>query len=134
MNVLVSILLVLETGTALAVGPALTVMPRELRGLPGEPLCAALTVITSDARPVDIRIPDVSNLVVRAVEKIPIQRTADGLFVQGYRIIWQGLNSGSVTVTNLTAVFQETRQTFPSLKITVDDVEAALPPAKGAGQ
>ena len=144
----------LLAGTALAGEPVLTCEPRELRGLPGEPLRAELTVETDRAVPIQLRIPAVSNLVLYTVEKVPITRTKDGRFVQKRIIIWQGIEAGSVTLTNLTVVFQGLEnteekvypanggvpdigknkqaltQTVPSIGITIDPVEPALPPAK----
>lgn len=106
----------------------LTIDPQTLRGIPGEQLRTELTVETALAGPVQIRIPSASNLVLRAVEKIPIRRTKAGTFVQKRIIIWQGVEAGSTAVTNLTAVFQGLERFFPNLGITVDAVEPAKPP------
>jgi ribosomal protein L11 len=122
--------------------------PQVLHGLPGEPLRVELTVETERATAIQLRIPAVSNLVLRTVEKVPIQRTATGRFVQKRIIIWQGIEAGSTTLTNLTVVFQGLEnsdpkaptlgknqqaltQSVPDIGITVDAVEPAAPPAKG---
>ena len=136
------VLLTLLAGYALADGPVvLKCQPQVLRGIPGAPLRAELTVETPDAQPVRVLIPSVSNLFLRTVEKVPIQRTADGQFVQKRIVIWQGTEAGSVTITNLSADFGGTANLFPVLEITIDAVPvaplpAALPlppPAKGEG-
>lgn len=120
--------------TALAGEPVLTASPRELRGLPGEPLRVELTVVTPDAQPMHLSVPATSNLVVRTVEKNPIQRTADGRFVQKYTVFWQGTASGRITLTNLTAVFRDKNAVFPTIGITIDAVEPADPPRSGEPQ
>lgn len=141
--------LTLFAGTVLAGEPiVLKCDPQVLRGLPGEPLRVELTVETERATAIQLRIPAVSNLVLRTVEKVPIQLTADGRFVQKRIIIWQGLEAGSTTLTNLTVVFQGLEnsdpnvpalgknqqaltQSVPNIGITIDTVEPAAPPAKG---
>lgn len=120
--------------TALAGEPVLTASPRELRGLPGEPLRVELTVVTPDAQPVRLSVPSASNLVVRTVERIPVQRTSDGRFVQKYTVLWQGTASGSITLTNLTAVFRDKKAVFPAIGITIDAVDPAAPPRSGEPQ
>jgi len=121
---------ILLAGTALAGEPALTVEPRELRGVPGEPLRIELTVETVDAVPVRLRIPAVSNLLVRTVERIPIRRTESGRFVHQRIVIWQGLEAETVTLTNLIAETSSGRLTFPEVRITVEAVEPARLPAR----
>ena len=96
---------VLAATVALAGEPLITCEPQELRGIPGEPLQLEITIETDRAAPIHLRIPAVSNLVLRTVEKIPIQRTESGRYVQKRIILWQGIEAGSVTLTNLTAVF-----------------------------
>ncbi len=137
----------LLAGTVLAAEPLLTCEPRELRGLPGEPLQLELTVETDRANPIRLRIPAVQNLFLRTVEKIPIQRTAEGRYVQKRILIWQGLEAGSATLTNLTVQLQALEKSdpkvpsigketkyethlFPGIGITIDAVTPAEPPAK----
>lgn len=117
-------------GPAWAGPPRLAVTPQELSGIPGQPLRVELTVETDRAEPVQLKIPAVSNLVLRAVEKVPIQRTKAGTYVQKRIVIWQGVEAGSATVTNLTAVFQTLENVFPNIGITVDAVEPAATPKK----
>jgi hypothetical protein len=108
--------------------PHLFCNPQQLRGLPGEPLRAELTVETDRVPAIQLRIPAVSNLVLRTVEKVPVQRTAAGRFVQKRIIIWQGIEAGSATLTNLTVQLDDVTLLFPNLGITVDRVVPAAPP------
>jgi hypothetical protein len=123
-------LLTLTAATALAGGPKITCEPRELRGMPGEPLQVELRVETDHAVPMQLRIPSVSNLVLRTVEKIPIRRTPDGRFVQKRIVIWQGVEVGSVALTNLMIQTSAATQLCPIIGITIDEVVPATPPAK----
>jgi hypothetical protein len=127
-----TVLLTLFAGTVLA-GETIVLKcdPQVLRGLPGEPLRAELTIETPDAKPVRVLIPAVSNLLLRTVEKVPIQRTKEGRFVQKRIIIWQGVEAGSTLVTNLSVQVGTATQLLPSIGITIDAVEPAAPPAKG---
>jgi len=124
------IFLPLCAATVLASEPvALKCEPLALRGIPGVPLRAELTVETLDAKPVRILIPAVSNLVLRTVEKVPIQRTADSRFVQKRIIIWQGVEAGQTVLTNLTAEVGGVQHIFKNLEIIIDAVPVAPPPA-----
>lgn len=128
------ILLALWTGFVLAGGPVLTLDPRVLRGVPGEPLQIELTIETADTLPVRLLVPSISNLTVRTVERIPIRRTAEGRFVQKRIVIWQGLEAGTTTLTNLLAETSAGRFAFPPVQITVDPVEPAKPPVKESAE
>jgi len=124
------VLMTLLAGSTLAAGPVvLKCHPQVLRGIPGAPLRTELIVETPDAKPIRVLIPAVSNLFLRAVEKIPIQRTADGQFIQKRIVIWQGVEAGSVTITNLSAEIDGSTNLFPVLNITVDAVPLAPLPA-----
>ena len=123
------ILPLLFYGISLAAEPLLSVEPRDLHGVPGEPMQMVLTVETADAAPVRLRVPAVSNLMVRAVERIPIRRTEDGRFVHKRIVIWQGVEAGSITLTNLTVEAGSGPLVFPDVRITVKAVEPAQPPA-----
>jgi hypothetical protein len=125
-----SILPILLACTALAGDPVvLKCEPRTLHGVPGAPLHAELTVETPNAKPVRILIPAVSNLILRTVEKVPIQRTTDSRFVQKRIVIWQGVEAGQTVLTNLTAEIDGVPHIFPTLEIVIDAVPVAPPPA-----
>ncbi|MFA6172191.1 MAG: hypothetical protein WC701_00775, partial [Kiritimatiellales bacterium] len=97
--------------------------------IPGVPLRAELTVETPDAKPVRILIPAVSNLVLRTVEKVPIQRITASRFVQKRIVIWQGVEAGQTVLTNLTAEVGGGQYIFPNLEIVIDAVPVVPPPA-----
>jgi hypothetical protein len=134
MNLLKLILPALFISAALAGEPVLTVEPRELHGVPGEPLNAELRVETPNVSPVRILIPEASNLVLQVVEKVPVRRTPAGTFIQKRTVIWQGVEAGQTFLTNLTAEIDGVPHIFPALKITVDAVDPALPPVKESVQ
>jgi len=124
------IFLTMCAATVLAGEPVvLKCEPLALRGIPGAPLRAELTVEMPDAKPVRILIPAVSNLVLRTVEKVPIQRTTDSRFVQKRIVIWQGVEAGQTVLTNLTAEVGGVTHIFPNLEIVIDAVPVAPPPA-----
>ena len=114
---------------ALAGEPVLTCEPQALKGLPGEPLEVELTAVSDRATPMHLLIPSVSNLVLRTVERIPIQRADDGRYVQKRVVLWQGVESGSAMVTNLCTDLGGATNRFPSIEITIAPVEPALPPS-----
>lgn len=120
----------LYSAVAAVAEPQLTADPRELKGLPGEPLQVELTIETDRAVPVQLKIPSISNLVVRTVEKIPIQRTKEGRYIRKRIIIWQGTESGTATLTNLTVTVNNEEFVLPSIRIDITDVEPAEPPLK----
>lgn len=130
MNYLKIGLLALTAATALAAKPLLTCTPRELHGIPGEPLKLEVTVETDRVLPVQIRIPSVTNLVLRMVEKIPIQRTENGRYIQKRIIIWQGIEAGSTSLTNLAVHTETDILYFPAVEIAVGDVTPAEPPTE----
>lgn len=124
--------------------PAISCNPRELRGLPGQPLRLTVTVETDRAASIQLKIPAVSNLVLRTVEKIPIRRTEEGRYLQQRTILWQGTEPGQTTLTNLTVVFQtleksaagvppafqSSEKKVPAIGITIEAVEPAKPPVE----
>ena len=120
---------VLVATGALAGPPKITCEPVELSGVPGEPLRLELAVETDHAVPMQLRIPAVSNLVLRTVEKIPIQRMPDGRFIQKRIVIWQGVEAGSVTLTNLVIQAGSATQLLPPIEITINEVVPVAPPA-----
>jgi hypothetical protein len=125
-----TIFLILTATIARAGEPEITCEPRELRGVPGAPLQVELTVETDHATPILLRVPSVSNLVLRTVEKIPIRRTTEGRFIQQRILIWQGIEAGSTSLTNLIVVFHPFEKKGPDIEITVDAVLPAAPPPK----
>ena len=98
-------------GTSWAGEPTIRREPSQLRGIPGEPLKLVITVETDRATPIQLRIPSIQHLILRTVEKTPIQRTATGRYIQERTILGQGIEAGSTTVTNVTVVFQGLEKT-----------------------
>ncbi len=124
------ILFSLITASALAGEPVITCEPQTLRGVPGEPLRLTITIKTDRAHPIQLRVPALSNLLLRTTEKIPIQRTKTGGYIQKRVIIWQGISSGSIALTNLTIIAEGREVLCPDIIITVDAVEPAPIPTK----
>lgn len=118
----------LYSAVAAAAEPQLTAVPHELKGVPGEPLQVELTIETDRAVPVQLKIPSISNLVVRAVEKVPIQRTENGRYLRKRILIWQGTESGRVSLTNLTVAVNAEEFVFPTIRIEITEIEPAKPP------
>ena len=144
------ILALLIAGSALASEPVITCSPKSLRDVPGQPLQLEVTAITDRASPIKLMIPHIDILHLHSVEKIPIQRTNEGRYVQKRIIIWQGTEAGSTSVTNLTVSFQTLENVdavfagvtaraprfqalekkVPKVGIVIDVVEPAEPPKK----
>ena len=138
------ILALLIAGSALASEPVITCSPTSLRGVPGQPLQLEVTAITDRASPIRLMIPHTDILHLHSVEKIPIQRTDEGRYVQKRIIIWQGTEAGSTSVTNLTVIFQglenvdavssprfqALEKKVPKVGIIIEAVEPAEPPKK----
>jgi len=132
-------------GICLADEPTIICEPRELRGMPGEPLRLMLTIETDRITPFRVRIPAVRNLFLRAVEKIPVQRNDKGRYLQQRVILWQGIESGQSSITNLVVEFQSSKnhnpkgsgsgaekggriQSVPSIEVIIYEVAPAEPP------
>ncbi len=107
----------------------LSTEPRNLQGVPGEPLQIELAANTARAWQLHLRVPAISNLVLRAVENVPMTRTEKGRFVQKRVILWQGVEAGTATITNLVAEINGETLHFPPVEITVAAVEPAARPS-----
>ena len=112
----------------------LTCEPQTLHGIPGEPLQTMLTIESSHTQPALLSIPAASNIVLRTIEKIPLQRTRAGRYIQKRLIIWQGTEAGTTTLTNLTVTLGHDQTCFPPIQITIAPVEIAMPPQKEAAK
>lgn len=141
------ILTTLAAATCFAGEPVITCQPQQLRGLPGEPLQVEITIQTNHAIPAQLHIPQINSLHLRTVEKIPIQRTEEGRYIQKRVVIWQGLEAANLSLTNLVVRFQPLENegadfptigkekaaltaSVPNIGIIIDAVEPANPPAK----
>jgi hypothetical protein len=123
--------------------PVITCTPRQLRGLPGEPLRLEISVRTDRAVPIQLRIPHIDLLHLNTVEKTPVQRTKEGRYIRKRTVIWQGLEPGQIAITNLTVIFQTLENAdavssphfqplekkVPTIGIIIEAVEPATAPS-----
>lgn len=93
--------------------------PRSFRVLPGEPARVELKIQTRSAAPVRLHVPEHSLLMLRAVEKFPVQRTREGAVVHKRVLIWQALEPGTAKVTGLSVETPGGKRMFPEIEITV---------------
>ena len=91
------------------------------RKIMGEPMRVELTVEADSAAPVRVHIPADPLLVLRAVEKLPVQRTVEGVIVHRRVVIWQAIEPGAVKVSAITVETRGRKQRFPEISITVSD-------------
>ena len=75
--------------------------PHTFRVVPGEPVRLELTVEADSAAPIRMHIPADPLLVLRAVEKLPIERTKAGVIVHKRVVIWQSLEPGTVKMNDI---------------------------------
>jgi hypothetical protein len=95
--------------------------PRAFQVVPGEPVRLELTIEADSAAPVRVHIPADPLLLLRAVEKLPIERTKEGVLVHKRVVIWQALEPGSVKMKALWVETQGRKLLFPEITITVGD-------------
>ena len=95
--------------------------PRAFQVLPAEPVRVALTVEADSAAPVRMHIPADPLLALRAVEKSPVERTKEGVFVHKWVAIWQALEPGAVKLCGVSAETRGRKLLFPEITITVSD-------------
>lgn len=119
----------------LLVGPAaawaqehvqLACEPRAVTAVPGEPIRVQLTVQADSAAPLRFHIPADPRLQLRAVEKLPVRRTPEGVIVHQRVAVWQGLEPGTVKMNAITVEARGRKWRFPELVITI-----SLPRAGG---
>lgn len=95
--------------------------PRAFKVVPGEPIRLQLTVHADSAVPVRWHIPDDSLLKLRAIEKLPVRRTREGVVVYQRVVVWQGLEPGAVTINTLSVKTKGQKLPFPSVSIAIRD-------------
>lgn len=120
--------------TVLAGDAVLMCEPDRLRGVPGEPLQVEVSVETERVTPVDLSMSPIDGLYLCVVETVPITRTKRGTFVQKHMLVWQGLEAGSFTLTNLTVQVGGDVYDLPKVDVSINAVEPALPPEQEAGE
>jgi hypothetical protein len=117
-------------GTVIVAEPVITCKPQALRGIPGEPLKMEIAIEMDHASPVKLKIPAARQLFLRTIETIPIQRTNSGRYIQKRIVLWQGLEAGTLSLTNIIFASSEMEMICPEVKITIDAIQPALPPKK----
>ena len=92
--------------------------PQQFDVVPGEPIRLQLTVRADSAIAFRLHIPQTPLLKLRTIEKSPVRRTAEGLIYQRV-VIWQGLEPGTVELTDLSIETAEKKLLFPQVTINV---------------
>ena len=95
--------------------------PRTFCVVPGEPVRLELTVEADSAAAVRLHIPADPLLRLRAVEKLPVRRTGEGIVVHQRVVIWQALEPGTVTMNAISVETQGRKRRFPEITIIVSD-------------
>lgn len=116
-----ALVLLLATTARAEDGVRLTCTPQAFQAVPGEPLRLHLTVHAAAALRFRWHVPDEPRLQVRAIEKLPVQRTRQGVVVYQRVILWQGLEPGTVQIKTLAIETGNRKLFFPDVTITVRD-------------
>jgi hypothetical protein len=58
---------------------------------------------------------------LRAVERRPVRRTAEGAIVQQRVVLWQALEPGTVKMKTISVETRGRKRLFPEINITVRD-------------
>jgi hypothetical protein len=119
--VLLPLLLLTASTTRADQNVRLACVPRTFQVVPGEPMRLELTVEADSALPLRVHLPADPLLVLRAVEKPPVQRTREGVIVYRRVVIWQALEPGTVTMNDLSIETRGRKWRFPEISITVRD-------------
>ena len=119
--VLLTVLLLFAPVTMAEENVRLACAPRTFRVVPGEPVRLELTVQADSAAPIHMHIPADPLLALRAVEKLPVQRTKEGVIVHKRVVIWQALEPGTVKMNAISVETQGRKLLLPEITITVSD-------------
>jgi len=95
--------------------------PRTFRVVPGTPMRLELTVRADSAASIRLHVPGDPSLKLRAVEKLPVQRTPEGVIVHRRVVVWQALEPGVVKIDKLSVETKGRKLLFPEVTITVRD-------------
>lgn len=118
---LLLLLLVRTSATSAGETVRLSLQPRAVQVLPGEPVRVELTVQADSAAPVRLQVPADPRLMLRAVEKLPVQQTDEGVIVHRRVIVWQALEPGVIRAQTITLEAGGRKLRFPAMTITVSD-------------
>lgn len=95
--------------------------PRTFRVVPGEPMRLELTIQADSAARVRLHVPGHPSLKLRAVEKLPVRRTPQGVIVHRRVVVWQALEPGLVKIDKLSVETRGRKLLFPEVTITAGD-------------
>ncbi len=119
--VLLVLLALFAPATAAEEKVRLDCTPRTFRVVPGEPMRLELTVRAESAASLRLHIPGDPLLKLRALEKLPVRRTREGVIVYKRVVLWQALEPGSVKMDKLSVETKGQKLLFPGVTITVRD-------------
>ena len=117
----IALLLVFAPATMAEENVRLQCTPRTFQVVPGEPMRLELTVRADSAAPIRWHVPADPLLTLRALEKLPMQRTQKGVIVHKRGVIWQALEPGSVKMKAISIETKGRKLLFPEITITVRD-------------
>jgi hypothetical protein len=95
--------------------------PRTFLVVPGEPMRLELTVRADSVAAIRWHIPGDPLLKLRAIEKLPVRRTPEGVIIHKRVVIWQALEPGLVKIDKLSVETKGRKLLFPEVSITVRD-------------
>jgi hypothetical protein len=95
--------------------------PQTIQVVPGEPLRLRLTVHADSAVPLRWHVPHDPRLKLRAIEKLPVRRTREGVVVYERVVVWQGLEPGTVAIDTVSIETEGQKLLFPQVTITIRD-------------
>ena len=95
--------------------------PRTFQVVPGEPMRLQLTVRTNSAASLRLHVPGDPSLKLRAMEKLPVRQTPEGVIVRKRVVVWQALEPGVVKIDKLSVETKGRKLLFPEVTITVRD-------------
>ena len=114
-------LLVFAPAVMLADDVVLECQPRTFDVLPGEPIRSTLTVRSPSAAAFRLHVPGHPLLKLRATEKWPVKRDPTGTIIYKWIVVWQGLEPGTATVSDLSVKTKKQTRRFPKVTITIRD-------------
>jgi len=95
--------------------------PRTFQVLPGEPMRLEMTIRADSAASIRLHVPGHPSLKLRAVEKLPVRRTPEGVIVHQRVVVWQALEPGLLKIDELSVETKGQKLLFPEVTITVRD-------------
>lgn len=122
-RVLVLLLLALVFAPAMAAEERvrLECTPRNFQVVPGEPMQLELAIRADSAASIRLHVPGDPSLKLRAVEKLPVRRTPEGVIVYRRVVVWQALEPGLIKIDGLSVETRGQKLLFPEVTITVRD-------------